>query len=197
MLPVLYTFLRCPYAIRARTALASAGIEVRHVEVSLREKPAQLLALSPKGTVPVLHLADGEVLEESLDIMRWALQQNDPSDWLRATPGGDFLIERCDRDWKPLLDRYKYAERHPSLTREQHRETTLAFLNELESRLRATAYLCGADASLADVAIFPFVRQFSRVEPEWFTDCELTAVRRWLEEWLASNEFHSAMAKRT
>lgn len=192
-MPVLYTFLRCPFAIRARVALASAGIEVRHVEVSLRDKPPEMLALSPKGTVPVMRLPNGEVLEESLDIMRWALRQNDPNGWLRNSHEADPLIEHCDHVWKPLLDRYKYAERHPSLTREQHRAVACVFLEELDRRLSTTKYLCGKNASLADVAIFPFVRQFSRVEPAWFVTSEFTSLRAWLDAWLACAEFSAAM----
>lgn len=194
-MPVLYTFLRCPFAIRARVALVSAGIKFRQVEVSLRDKPPEMLALSPKGTVPVMRLPSGEVFEESLDIMRWALRQSDPNSWLKNAREADPLIEQCDHVWKPLLDRYKYAERHPSLTREQHRIAACVFPEELDRRLSNTKYLCGDHASLADVAIFPFVRQFSRVEPGWFAASELSSLRAWLDEWLACAEFRAAMVR--
>ena len=184
--PVLYSFRRCPYAIRARLALAAAGVPVAHREVSLQHKPAALLAISPKGTVPVLQLADGRVLDESLDIMCWALAGNDPRAWLTAAPRPeqDALIRRNDADFKPQLDRYKYASRHPQRTQAEWREEAVSgLLADLEARLARMPALCGPRASLADVALFPFVRQFAGVEADALGPTSLPHLRRWLDGW--------------
>ncbi|MCB1889744.1 MAG: glutathione S-transferase [Rhodocyclaceae bacterium] len=197
-LPVLYSFRRCPYAIRARLALAAAGIGVDHREVSLADKPAAMLAISPKGTVPVLQLDDGRVLDESLDIMRWALARCDLQGWLAAAPAEvqDALIRRNDVDFKPLLDRYKYAERHPERTRAEWREAAVAaHLADLEARLSRGPALCGDRPSLADAALFPFVRQFAGVEPDHAALAPLPNLCRWLEGWLASPLFAAVMDK--
>ncbi|MEO8545066.1 MAG: glutathione S-transferase [Burkholderiaceae bacterium] len=199
---LLYSFRRCPYAIRARMALAQAGIVVRIREVTLRDKPADMLALSPKGTVPVLQLPDGQVLDESCEIMLWALQQCDPQSWLPHTQAQADLaygwIARNDEEFKPLLDRYKYATRHPGCTQEQHRQHALhAFVAPLDAVLRERAYLLGDAACWADVALFPFVRQFAMVEPVWFAQAPLAELRRWLALWSASTLFHAVMARST
>lgn len=183
--------------MRARMALASAGVAYETIEVELRAKPPQLLALSPKGTVPVMQLADGRVLEQSLDIMRWALQINDPEGWLTAqcVSETDHWISLCDNTFKPLLDRYKYANRHPELTMEAHRDAAVtAFVFPLENALQAKrdkAY----KPSLADVAMFPFVRQFAVVDQAWFDAQPLPAVQEWLMSWLNSPLFQSVMHK--
>ncbi len=197
--PVLYSFRRCPYAIRARLALAVAGVTVNLREVSLKDKPAALLAISPKGTVPVLQLADGRVLDESLDIMRWALARHDPEGWLAAAPADaqDALIRRNDDEFKPLLDRYKYASRYPERTPAEWREAAVAcHLADLEARLARGPHLFGPRPSLADAALLPFVRQFAGVEPEPFTRAPLPKLRRWLDAWLASPRFAAVMDKR-
>ncbi len=196
---VLYSFRRCPYAIRARMALHVAGIVVEIREVALRDKPPSLRALSPKATVPVLRLPDGSVLEESLDILLWALRQHDPLAWL-ATVQDDTVrhwVSRNDEDFKPLLDRYKYAPRHPELSQSQHRERALhAFVNPLETCLAAQPFVCGAQPGWADVALFPFVRQFAMVEPAWFDQvATLAALRRWLNVWRDSAWFAAVMAR--
>lgn len=199
-LPVLYSFRRCPYAIRARLALRCADVPYVLREVALRDKPAEMLALSPKGTVPVLHLPDGQVLAQSLDIMRWALEQADPQGWLTRAPLDDMLtlIELNDQQFKPLLDRYKYPERHPErdrLTyRQQAMDTMLADLNE---RLQQGAGLCAPGICLADMAIVPFVRQFAQVDREWWDACELMALRQWLNALNSSALFEAVMAKPT
>jgi glutathione S-transferase len=177
--------------------LASAGITYQTVEVSLRAKPPELLAISPKGTVPVMQLPDGTVLEQSLDIMRWALLQNDPEGWLTAEDESEMnrWILLCDSTFKSLLDRYKYANRHPELTLEQYRSHAMdAFIFPWENALQAKLGK-GCGASLADVAIFPFVRQFAAVDQSWFDAEPLPAVQTWLSRWLTSALFAAIMKK--
>lgn len=196
MTHLLYTFRRCPYAIRARLAVAIAEVEVREVEVSLGNKPEAMLAISPKGTVPVLHRSDGVVLEESLDIMRWALGIHDPEDWLGKDPQTtDALIAENDGAFKRALDGYKYPIRFPARSLEEHRAEGVAFLTSLEQRLATQEYLTGDHRGLADAALIPFVRQFAAVDREWFASCGLPQVQRWLEHYLASRLFERVMAK--
>ncbi|XZG70130.1 glutathione S-transferase [Chitinibacteraceae bacterium HSL-7] len=198
MVNTLYTFRRCPYAIRARLAIVVAGVKLDQVEVDLKAKPDGMLRASPKGTVPVLVCADGCVIDQSMDIMRWALSQHDPEQWLGiALAASVELIEANDTAFKPLLDRYKYAERHPEHSREEHRAFAMDWLSNLEARLTAQPYLLGNSATLADAALMPFVRQFAGVEPAWFAGCnELAQVRRWLNQWLGSDWMQQVMAKR-
>ena len=184
--------------MRARMALWCAGIEVELEEISLRDKPAALLAVSPKGTVPVLHGADGLVLDESLAIMRWALGQRDPQGWLLSADHVEqqALVQSNDTDFKHWLDRYKYAERYPEFGREYYREQALGCLiTKLEQRLTQVPYLGGQTASLSDVAIFPFVRQFAAVDPTWFAQSPWVATRAWLNGWLESVLFKTIMDK--
>ena len=190
---VLYSFRRCPYAMRARMALGYSGVPLSIVEVSLKAKPAEMLAASPKGTVPVLVCADGRVIEQSLDIMQWALGQHDPDNWLQA----DYmeLIEANDSIFKVLLDRYKYAIRYPEYPMEHYRAQGVEFLQGLEQQLERHPYLSGPALSLADVALAPFVRQFAHVDREWFAQAPLPHLNAWLERFLASDLFASAMAK--
>jgi len=192
-LPILYSFRRCPYAIRARLALAYAGIAVEIREVALKNKPEQMLAISPKGTVPVLQLPDGRVLEESLDIMYWALAQHDPEHWLAFDTEAETLIEWNDGDFKYSLDRYKYADRYPEFSQAYYRQQTEPFLIELESRLQHSPYLCGDYFSLADAAIFPFIRQFSNVDVDWFKSSPYRALNNWLDAALTTELFKSVM----
>ena len=195
-LPILYTFRRCPYAMRTRMALAHAGINYEVREVVLRDKPPSMLELSPKGEVPVL-LLEGEVIDESIDIMRWALPKQD--EWLDFTPeqlaAMDDLIARCESDFKLWLDRYKYADRHPEYTEEYSRGQGERFLSELEKRLQEGNYLFGPRLSFADIALMPFVRQFAHVDLKWFESCDYTKLRQWLEELKASELFLSIMKK--
>lgn len=198
-LPVLYSFRRCPYAIRARLAIWQAGLEVDLREVVLRDKPPEMLAISPKGTVPVLQLPDGTVIDESLDIMRWALGQNDSDGWLTAAPADeiDALIRRNDLDFKPLLDAYKYPERHPARTQAQWRDAAVEMhLADLDARLARHANLTGEGVSIADAALMPFVRQFAGVDRAWFASAPLPALRGWLERWVATPLFVAVFAKR-
>jgi glutathione S-transferase len=190
--PILYSFRRCPYAMRARMALAVSGAAHEIREVKLRDKPAAMLAASPKGTVPVLVLPDGQVIDESLDIMRWALARNDPEHWLDGDDTA--LIAANDGPFKHHLDRYKYPDRHASDPLE-HRAQGLALLADLDARLRRHAYLCGETRTLTDAAILPFVRQFAAVDRAWF-DAQLPALQRWLAEGLASPLFAEIMVQR-
>jgi len=191
----LYSFRRCPYAMRARMALRYSDVPVEIVEVSLKAKPAEMLAISPKGTVPVLD-ADGQVIDESLEIMRWALAQHDPDDWLL---GGDSritgLIEANDQGFKVHLNRYKYAERYPEQPMEVYRAEGALFLQQLDELLRDRDYLLSDHLSLADVALLPFVRQFAHVDREWFAQTSYVRLQAWLQRLLDSNLFTSIMKK--
>ncbi|NIJ22332.1 glutathione S-transferase [Sphingomonas naasensis] len=191
--PILYSFRRCPYAMRARLALLVSETRCEIREVKLRDKPAELIAASPKATVPVLVLPDGQVIDESLDIMRWALRRNDPEGWLAGDDAG--LIAANDGPFKYHLDRYKYPERHGS-DPGVHRAEGLAMLAALEARLAAQAWLCGDRRMLADAAIMPFVRQFAAVDRAWFDAQALPAVQRWLAGQLAAPLFAAAMIQR-
>lgn len=191
--PILYSFRRCPYAIRARLALAVSGIAVEHREVRLRDKPAEMLAVSPKGTVPVLVLRDGGVIDESMDIMRWALVRNDPEAWLAGDDPE--LIAANDGAFKHHLDRYKYPERFAA-DGVDHRAAGLAILGDLEARLVERAYLGGERFGLADAAILPFVRQFAAVDRDWFAAQELPRVRAWLAPFVGSALFEGVMVVR-
>jgi glutathione S-transferase len=196
-IPALYTFRRCPFAIRARMALASAGISFQVREVVLRNKPQHLLDVSAKATVPVLLLPDGRVIEESLDILHWALDTNDPSGWKRGSEEElslmDELISVNDGSFKLHLDQYKYADRHPEYSRQHYRQLAEVTILELEQRLQRTAHLFGETRSFADIAIFPFVRQFANVEPAWFETAPYPHLKAWLSEILDSQMFESIM----
>ncbi|WP_255659352.1 glutathione S-transferase [Methylophilus sp. Leaf408] len=195
-LPILYTYRRCPYAMRARMAIWAARIQVELREISLREKPQHLLQISPKATVPVLQLADGAVLEQSLDIMRWALQQNDPSGWLKFNMVmADSLISVNDGEFKKSLDRYKYPERYPEQSVLFYREQGEQFLQRLETLLAEHRFLLGDSASIADVAIFPFIRQFAAVDAEWFGRSSYSRLRDWLAGWMEGELFAEVMQK--
>lgn len=196
--PVLYSFRRCPYAIRARMALLQAGVQVALREVALRDKPPAMLQASPKGTVPVLVLPDGRVIDESLAIMRWALRHNDPAGWLACADAVDLnhLVALNDGPFKRALDAYKYPERYPEHSPSHHRaqgEETLVAL--LEARVASQPYLAGAQPGWVDVAIFPFVRQWAAVDAAWFEVSPWRGVRRWLGEWLRSDDFNRTMCK--
>lgn len=192
-MPILYSYRRCPYAMRARMALKLAGIEVEVREISLREKPEHLLEISPKATVPVLVLQDGTVIEESLDIMLWALQRHAMGGSIHALCRA--LILENDGSFKQALDAYKYPERHKKLTQLQHREQGEVFLQKLENLLQQSTYLLEAKPSLSDMAIFPFIRQFAAVDNHWFEVAPYPRLRDWLNDWLNSELFKSVMTK--
>ncbi len=192
---VLYTFRRCPYAIRARLALANAGVNLELRELMLRDKPDDMLKHSPKGTVPVLITSGGQVIDESLDVMLWALQQNDPDNWLQKIDNSLKLIKENDEQFKPLLDRYKYADRYPELNETQHRNLTLPFIQSLNKRLQANDYLLSDRMTLADVALFPFIRQYAFVNKKWFDQLPIPALQNWLDDFLGSKLFIQVMPK--
>ena len=190
--PILYSFRRCPYAMRARLALAVSGTRYEMREISLRAKPTALLAASAKGTVPVLVLPEGEVIDQSLDIMRWALTNCDPEGWLeRHDPA---LIAVNDGSFKRDLDRYKYPDRHDADARD-HREHGLRFLRDLDARLSVSTFLGGAVRGMTDAAIVPFVRQFAGVDPDWFAAQRLPHLRPWLQGIRGSGLFQSIMVR--
>ena len=191
--PILYSFRRCPYAIRARLALVVSETRCEVREVKLRDKPAALIAASPKATVPVLVLPDGCVIDESLDIMRWALGRNDPERWLEGDDAG--LIAANDGPFKHHLDRYKYPDRHGS-DPAAHRACGLALLAALEMRLEEQTWLCGRRQSLTDAAIMPFVRQFAAVDRTWFDAQRLPRLQRWLGAQISSPLFAAIMIAR-
>lgn len=195
----LYSFRRCPYAMRARMALRYSGVAVDIVEVSLKAKPAEMLALSSKGTVPVLSV-NGRVIDESLEIMRWALACNDPQDWLlKDDPQGQLaiaaLIEENDQVFKVHLNRYKYAERYPEQPMAFYRAEGEVFLRKLEEVLDGRDYLLADHPTLADVALMPFIRQFAHVDREWFAQTPYRRLQVWLQRFLESVLFTSVMAK--
>jgi len=187
---VLYSFRRCPYAMRARLALRSSGTCYELREVRLSNKPAELLSASPKGTVPVLQTSDGRVIEESLAIMRWALEAQDPEGWL--TRDDPALIAINDGMFKHHLDRYKYPDRHGSEPG-RHRDDGLRFLQDLDARIAVAGQLCGQAQGLADAAIMPFVRQFAGVDRDWFEAQPLPCLKAWLANHLASDLFGGIM----
>jgi glutathione S-transferase len=195
----LYSFRRCPYAMRARMALRYCGVAVNIVEVSLKAKPADMLALSSKGTVPVLSV-DGQVIDESLAIMHWALAQNDPQDWLlKDDPVGQRhiagLIEENDQVFKVHLNHYKYAERYPEQPMAFYRAKGEVFLRRLDELLEGRDYLLADHPSLADVALMPFVRQFAHVDREWFGQTPYRRLQAWLQRFLESDLFVGVMQK--
>ena len=203
-LPVLYSFRRCPYAMRARLALAVSQTEIELREVVLRSKPPALLHASAKATVPVLVLPRGEVLEESLQIMQWALERHDPQGWLGAAPASATalqaeemlgLIAASDGPFKQALDYCKYPERADENQAVLAWQEAQAWLQTLERRLETHAALCGNRASLADAAIFPFVRQFAAIDPPRWEAMPLPQLRIWLGAWLEGSLFASIMQK--
>jgi glutathione S-transferase len=195
-LPVLFSYRRCPYAMRARMALRYAGIDFEIREISLKEKPQSMLKVSPKATVPVLVLQDGTVLEESLDIMHWALQRSDKAGWLSVDrERSQALIAENDGSFKQSLDKYKYAIRFPEQSAEIYRQQGEVFLRKLEALLSQNSYLLADHISLVDVAIFPFIRQFSGVDSTWFETAPYLKLKRWLQELIVSELFQSIMEK--
>lgn len=200
-LPRLYSFRRCPYAMRARLGLLFAELKVELREVVLKNKPAQMLAISPKGTVPVLELAEDDsserlVIEESRQIVEWALRQNDPKGLLNIDlVSANTLIDQNDNEFKHWLDRYKYADRHPELTQSEYRQQGEVFLQVLEQLLAKNKYLLGSNISIADIGIMPFVRQFAHVDQEVFYSLPYPNLQQWLRDWLEHPVFQHVMIK--
>lgn len=187
--------------MRARLGIVFAGMEVELREIVLKNKPAQMLAISPKGTVPVLELAGGDgsarpVIEESREILEWALQQNDPQGLLNVdTVRANALMDRNDTEFKHWLDRYKYADRHPELSQQEYREKGEVFLQELESLLANNGYLLGNNISIADIGVMPFVRQFAHVDRDVFYSLPYPNLQKWLKTWLEHPVFQQVMVK--
>ena len=196
-LPILYSFRRCPYAMRARLALAHAGLACELREINLRNKPQALLEASPKGTVPVLVLQDGRVIEQSLEIMLHALQSKDPDGWLAPTQGTleDMLalIGRNDSFFKQALDRCKYPERYTAEAVNQAQTDALTWLADLDAQLAESGYLFGMNPSLADMALRPFVRQFARIDEAQWAEQPWRHLQDWLQRWIDSALFAEIM----
>jgi len=197
--PVLYTFRRCPYAMRARMGIHASGIEMEWRELVLRNKPEHMVAISPKATVPVVQLADGTVIDESYDVMLWALGENDPHGWLATDPAlkaqASALIVECDGPFKAYLDHYKYPNRYDGVNALEERDAAVEILTKWNGLLENLNYLVSASPSLADYAIFPFVRQFANVDREWFDGLPLPHLQAWLERHLSSDIFADIMLK--
>jgi glutathione S-transferase len=194
--PILYSFRRCPYCIRARIAIAKAGIICEMREVDLKNKPQCMLDISPKGTVPVIFLPGSKVLEESLDVMRWALKENDPDGWLNHPEDEvNRLIKICDVEFTRAIHEYKYPERFENGDPKKGRAIAMEFLKNLELRIAAKGFIVGETPSLADIAILPFVRQFAMVDWNWFDDCGLMRLRIWLNYFTDNPLFEAVMEK--
>lgn len=185
--------------MRARLAVYVSGVPCELREIVLRDKAPEMLAVSPKGTVPVVVTTDGTVIEESLDVMLWALERHDPEGWLEPEEGDvDEMLEliaATERDFKPALDQYKYAAKGDDAARLAGRDRGADFLQGLEGTLSRKRYLFGDKAALADFAVFPFVRQFANVDRGWFDQGPWPALRRWLTEFLDSARFAAVMKK--
>jgi glutathione S-transferase len=197
--PVLYSFRRCPYAMRARFALQITQTRCELREVVLKDKPQAMLDASPKGTVPVLINIDGQVIDESIDVMLWALQQSDPENWLTPEHGTLTemlsLIAEFDTNFKPNLDRYKYPNRFDNVNPAQARDEAAEYLGESTQALANSPYLFGSSPSLADMALIPFVRQFANTDPAWFNAEPWPGLQRWLSSVLDSALFAAIMQK--
>lgn len=198
-LPVLWSFRRCPYAMRARLAIASSGVMVELREILLRDKPDAFVAVSPKATVPVLVDTGGAVLEESRDVMMWALSQNDPEGWLDVVADDPSHVaaffDKLDGPFKTHLDRYKYASRYDASAAEHHRKEGADVLAEFDRTLQSQTALSGDSAGLLDYASLPFVRQFRIADPVWFDAQQWPHLHRWLGDFLGSKRFASVMEK--
>ena len=198
--PILYSFRRCPYAMRARLGILLATQTVELREIVLKHKPQAMLEASPKGTVPVLVLDDGKVIDESLNIMRWALEQDDPLDLLMQNSinhqtTAAKLIAHNDTDFKPWLDRYKYADRYPEYEESYYRNKAESYISQLEAQLLDRDNLVRQQVSIADVAIFPFIRQFAHVNLTWWNNAPYPRVKSWLDMHLQSEPFSLIMSK--
>ncbi|MDA0902646.1 MAG: glutathione S-transferase, partial [Proteobacteria bacterium] len=192
---------RCPYAMRARMALKYSGVKVEIREIILRDKPQAMLQASPKGTVPVLVLPQDEVIDESRDIMNWAIAINDPQAWQKGYSEAELnainaLIDKNDSSFKANLDRYKYPNRYGEATALDYRRKGEEFLQELEALLHSNQYLFADKISIADIAIFPFIRQFAHVDKEWFFNNDsYPKLQKWLNVLMESQLFSSIMTK--
>ena len=200
-LPILYSLRNCPFAMRARLALYKSKQVVELRDVVLKNKPAQMITASAKGTVPILVLNTGKVVDESLDIMLWALHENDPENLLLTTQAESqleqilALIHRFDREFKTCLEQYKCAKRYHESNIEQCRQACEVYINDIERRLSEHTFVMGDQESVADIAILPFIRQFARVERQWYLQSPYPNVKKWLSAYLQSPLFTKVMAK--
>ena len=196
-LPILYSFRRCPYAMRARMAIHISGQKCELREVLLRDKPPSMLEYSPKGTVPVLILQDGKVIDESLDVMDWALNLNDPDDWQRSKDKEKTkdLIKINDGEFKYHLDRYKYSKRYDNEDPEFHRKKCLKFIESINNELNNSKYIFDDNISYADIVVLPFIRQFRIADIEWFESLPYDNLKKWLSSFLGSSLLNSIMKK--
>ncbi len=196
---ILYSFRRCPYCIRAHMALKYAGLKVALREVDLKTLPLPLQKISVHNTVPVLQLSDGTIINESWDIMKWALAYNDHDNWLGDNKAhlldAEILVESNDYSFKNDLDHYKYADRFPEHSQEHYRLACEVFIAELEALLGENNYLLGNQLSVADIAVFPFVRQFALVDENWFEQSSYVQVKQWLHHFISSELFQHAFQK--
>ncbi len=197
--PILYSFRRCPYCMRAHMGLKYAALTIELREVSLKELPEQLLDVSASETVPVLVLSKDNVMDESWDILKWALEQNDPDNWLGQDNeyllGAEMLVETNDFSFKDDLDQYKYADRFPEHSEESYRKACEEFIEELEDMLLENRYLLASQLSIADIAVFPFIRQFSLVDKTWFEQSPYPKVQQWLAKLIDTELFQQVFLK--
>ena len=191
--PILYSFRRCPYAIRARWALLSSNVDVELREVVLKDKPIEFLEVSNSGTVPCLQSKDN-IIDESIDIMVWALRKNDPNGWLDMPDEGYGLIDKVEKKFKPHLDKTKYASRYPNDDSKVSRRLAIDFLIDFDKKIKGQ-FLFGNLPKLADVAIFPFVRQFANIDINWFNKFEWKKLKDWLDFFVESKMFIKSQKK--
>ena len=196
-LPILYSFRRCPYAMRARMAIHISDQRCELREVLLRDKPPSMLQYSAKGTVPVLILQDGKVIDESLDVIDWALNLNDPDDWQRSKDKEKTkeLIKINDGEFKYHLDRYKYSKRYDNEDPEFHRKKCLKFIESINNELNNSKYIFDDNISYADIVLLPFIRQFRIADIEWFDSLPYDNLKKWLSSFLGSSLLNSIMKK--
>ena len=195
ILPILYTFRRCPYAMRARISMYYAGVSYEHREILLKNRPEKLYQLSPKGTVPVLHLTDGKVIDESLDIMKWSVSLNDPDCWFSNNINHQLeTISTNDLEFKKWLDRYKYHTRYPEYSAEYYRDKCEKTLNTFEKILANNNFLFGKNISLGDMALLPFVRQFAHIDINWFRN-RFVNLSKWMDRLISMEVFQAMMKK--
>lgn len=197
--PILYSFRRCPYCMRAHMALNYAGLKIILRDVKLSDLPAEVLAVSPHATVPSLGISENEYMDESWDIVKWAVQQNDPGNWLGENNEylneAEMLVEINDFSFKDDLDHYKYADRYPEHPMEYYRENGEEFLEELTELLQQNTFLSADHIAITDIAVFPFIRQFAMVDKEWFDKSPYPELQRWLLAMLSSEWFIEAFKK--
>jgi glutathione S-transferase len=197
--PILYSFRRCPYAIRARLAIKASGLIVEIREVELKNKPKEFLNISPKATVPIVYISSKQIIEESLDIMEWALKINDPLKLLKHEKLNNIeihsILNKLENEFKQNLDRYKYSSRFDLPNPKLYRDKNLQTLNEFNNLLQNNKGICSSNLSLLDYAVFPFIRQFRNVNSVWFDSLELKFLQTWLYELIDSDEFSSIMKK--